>query len=69
MTAPSPEQIESRLRGAQAAADLAAKLTLDAFKSAPVAENKGDGTIFDPVTETDRGAEQIIREYLSLIHI
>ena len=64
MTAPSPEEIESRLLGAQAAADLAAKLTLDAFKSAPVAENKGDGAMFDPVTETDRGAEKIIREYL-----
>jgi len=64
MKKPSSEKIEARLVGAQAAADLAAKLTLDAFKNSPVAENKSDGSIFDPVTETDRGAEQIIRDYL-----
>lgn len=64
MNKPSPQEIEARLAGAQAAADLASKLTFEAFKNCPVAENKSDGSIFDPVTATDRGAEQLIREYI-----
>lgn len=64
MNQPSPTDIEARLEGAKKAADLAAKLTLDAFKNNPVAENKSDGSIFDPVTATDRDAEQLIRDYI-----
>ena len=64
MKNPSSQDIEARLAGAQAVADLTAKLTLDAFRNHPVAENKGDASMFDPVTATDRDAEQLIRDYI-----
>ena len=64
MKKPSSQDIEARLAGAQSAANLAAKLTLEAFKTSPVAENKSGSSVFDPVTETDRGAERLIRDYL-----
>jgi myo-inositol-1(or 4)-monophosphatase len=64
MKNPSPIDIEARLAGAQAAADLAAQLTLAAYKKGPVAENKNDGTMFDPVTAADRDTELLIRDYI-----
>ncbi|NNC38930.1 MAG: inositol monophosphatase family protein [Acidimicrobiales bacterium] len=64
MIKPSLSELEARLDGVQVAADMAASLTLDAFKNAPVAENKGGGSMFDPVTATDRDAEQLIRSFI-----
>lgn len=64
MSTPSQSELDARLEGVQAAADIAAGLTLDAFRNSPIAENKSGGSIFDPVTATDRDAEQLIRSYI-----
>ena len=48
----------------QTVANLAAEQTLPRFKQRIAADNKlGEG--FDPVTEADKEAERVIREYLS----
>lgn len=61
MKQPPSNEIDQRLALACALADAARTITLDAYKRGPIAENKEDGNMFDPVTATDLEVEKAMR--------
>lgn len=61
-----PYSFEDDRRLAIQLAELAANAIRPYFRNAPNIENKAGETAFDPVTEADKAAERVIRDYLGL---
>lgn len=65
MTGSHKMDVATLIEVAHSLADLARPVTLKYFRNAPATANKANGGHFDPVTEADRAAEQVMREHLA----
>lgn len=61
MSGPDSREFDALLAFAHELADRAAEATLPHFRSRGAVDDKSGGGFFDPVTEADRAAEQVIR--------
>jgi len=61
----SAEMITEITAFAHELADAAALITLKHFRKSPATQDKSGGADFDPVTEADRAAEQIMRDMIA----
>ncbi len=65
MSGPDARDFDAFLAGAHTLADRAAEAILPLFRARGTVDNKSDTGVFDPVTQADRAAEQVIRAYVA----
>ncbi len=58
-------EISSRIKTARRMADAASNITLGWFRKALDTSNKGDASSYDPVTQADRNAEEVMLSLLA----